>query len=687
MSKLLPRARFRWLPILSAAALIAVGGVVYASAPQLKAGLVTLAAVPQWYDASPLLVSLRPEARTGLTNALGVAQLEELPLYDLDVSYDPDAASFTLGEQIWFTNRTTAPLTDLVFRIYANAAPPDSGPQVRLVSGSCVDDLRCGVTMASPSAVRVVPGSPIPPHGRLHVKLALTGSLTRIDPSRTTFMAQGLEGMKSILGGGTSGGDYGLLAVGDGIASFASFYAVLARRTPVGWETQETSKLGDLGSDAMANFQARVELPASAKLAVTGRVTSEQPVHASRREVHVAAAAIRDFAFLFADGFEVGTRDVHGVRVRSYFLASDRAEGTKVLDVAAHAFEDFERRFGPYPYADYSVAEAAIVGGAGGVEFSGLVTAASMFYRPTTSASAGQAHAQGHATAENPLAELMAQVGSMGGMGMTDGMLEFVVAHETAHQWWHGLVGSDSRDHPYVDEALAQYSSILYLEDRYGAARAEKDGNANVKMNFQSIRMMGNADAPADQPVAAYTANVQYAGIIYGKAPYFYRAVRKDIGDAQFFSALRSYVAKYRFGDAPARGLVDILAATGGDAKVRPLERRWLDEAHGDEDLGTLDLTSMLGGLMGGAGGAGGLGGLAGLGGGPGGVSQDDLQQVLRMLQGAGGAFPGGGAVGGGGAGGGGAAGPGPTPLLPPGTSGAPAGTPDINELMKALSQ
>ena len=40
--------------------------------------------------------------------------------------------------------------------------------------------------------------------------------------------------------------------------------------------------------------------------------------------------------------------------------------------------------------------------------------------------------------------------------GMTDGMLEFVVAHEVAHQWWHGLVGSDSRDHPYVDEALAQ---------------------------------------------------------------------------------------------------------------------------------------------------------------------------------------------------------------------------------------
>jgi hypothetical protein len=597
-----------------------------------------------WYDATSLLVSLRPDVRAGISHALGVVHTEDLTFYDLDLSYDAAAARFSLGEDVWFTNTTSTTLPDLVFRVYANAAPPDDGPPVHFVSGSCVGDSHCALSMATPSALRVQLGSPLAPGDRVHLSLFFAGALTRIDSSRTNFMAQGLEGMKSILGGGAGGGDYGLLAVGDGIVSFANFYPVLARRIGTSWETDEASKLGDLGSDVMANFRAKVELPAHAKVAVTGVITSEQPVSDTRRDVYVSAAAIRDFALVFGEGLDVSTRDVHGVHVRSYYLTADRAAGVRVLDVASHALEDFERRFGAYPYADYNVSEAAIVGGAGGVEFSGMVTAASMFYRPATPAGAAPA------AGGDPIAGLMAQLGGLGGPGMSDGMLEFVVAHETAHQWWHGLVGSDSRDHPYVDEALAQYSSIVYLEDRYGAARAEKDGSANVKMNYQTMRMLGKPDAPADQPVASYTASVQYAGIIYGKAPYFYKAVRAAIGDAAFFAAVKEYVTRYRFQEAPARALVDLLAA-GREGKVRPLERHWLDEMHGDEDLGKLDIGSMLGGLMGGAGGLGGLGGAGGLG---------DMDQVMKMLQGAGGTLPGGG--------------------------GAPgAGDPDVGELLKML--
>jgi hypothetical protein len=624
---------------------LALGGAVYA-----QSRVAAATAGDAWYDATSLLVSLRPDARAGISHALGVIHTEDLTFYDLDLAYDAALARFSLGEDVWFTNTTSAPLPDLVFRVYANAAPPDTGPQVRFVSGSCVGDARCTMAMVTPSALHVQLGSPVPVGGRVRLQLFFAGALTHIDSSRTNFLSQGMEGMKAIMGGGAAGGDYGLLAVGDGIVSFANFYPVLARRIGSSWETDEVSKLGDLGSDVMANFRAKISLPANAKLAVTGVVTWDQPsvgegadVH---REVTVSAAAIRDFALVFGDAMDVATRDVHGVHVRSYYLTADRAAGVRVLDIAAHALEDFERRFGAYPYADYNVAEAAIVGGAGGVEFSGMVTAASMFYRP---ASAGAGTTPHGAAGTDPIAGLMAQLGGLGGPGMTDGMLEFVVAHETAHQWWHGLVGSDSRDHPYVDEALAQYSSIVYLDDRYGAARAEKDGTQNVKMNYQTMRMFGKADAPADQPVAAYTAGVQYAGIIYGKAPYFYKAVRAAIGDAAFFAAMKEYVTRYRFQVAPARALVDLLAA-GHESKVRPLERRWLDEAHGDEDLGKLDLTSMLGGL-GGSGGLGGLGGAGGLG---------DMEEVMKMLQGAGGSLPGGGAA------------PGP-------------GDPDVGELLKML--
>jgi hypothetical protein len=631
------------------ALLLAVAGAVYA-----QSRVASAAGDDGWYDATSLLVSLRPEARAGISHALGVVRTEDLTFYDLDLAYDAALARFSLGEDVWFTNTTSAPLPDLVFRVYANAAPPDSGPQVRFVSGSCVGDARCTMEMVTPSALHVQLASAVPVGGRVRLQLFFTGALTHIDSSRTNFVSQSMEGMKAVMGGGAAGGDYGLLAVGDGIISFANFYPVLARRIGGAWETEEVSKLGDLGSDVMAYFRAKISLPA--KLAVTGVVTWDQAAVGEgadvHREVTVSAAAIRDFALVFGDALDVATRDVHGVHVRSYYLAADRAAGVRVLDIAVHAFEDFERRFGAYPYADYNVAEAAIVGGAGGVEFSGMVTAASMFYRPANAGAGAGASAHGGA-ATDPIAGLMAQLGGLGGPGMTDGMLEFVVAHETAHQWWHGLVGSDSRDHPYVDEALAQYSSIVYLEDRYGAARAAKDGASNVKMNYQTMRMLGKPDAPADQPVAAYSSGVQYAGVIYGKAPYFYKAARAAIGDAAFFAAVREYVARYRFQEAPARGLVDLLAA-GHESKVRPLERRWLDESHGDEDLGKLDMSALLGGLTGGAGGAGGLGGLGGAAG------LGEMQDVMKMLQGAGGTLPGGGA------------GPGP-------------GDPDVGELLKML--
>jgi hypothetical protein len=321
------------------------------------------------------------------------------------------------------------------------------------------------------------------------------------------------------------------------------------------------------------------------------------------------------------------SRAVSDVKVTSHFRPTERAAGERVLDVAAAALNDYERRFGVYPYADLDVAEAAIVGGAGGVEFSGLVTIASMFYRPVD-VGGGGAKSGGDA--------LSGMLGGLGGgaamSAMTDSMIEFVVAHEVAHQYWHGLVGSDSREHPFVDEALAQYSALVYLEDRYGKERADRDGALNVAANYQMMRVLGTPDAPVDQPVEAFGGTVAYAGIVYGKAPYYYAALRRTLGDDVFFAGLRAYVQKYGFRVAPAAALASALAP--GDPRIAKLSTHWLKETHGDEDLGQADLAKMLGAMLGpdGAKDLGpllqGLGG-QGLGGGEKGL---DLNGLMKQL-------------------------------------------------------
>ncbi len=42
-----------------------------------------------------------------------------------------------------------------------------------------------------------------------------------------------------------------------------------------------------------------------------------------------------------------------------------------------------------------------------------------------------------------------------------------------------------------------------------------------VKMNYQFMRMLGNADAPVDQPASAFASPIAYAGVVYGKESVF----------------------------------------------------------------------------------------------------------------------------------------------------------------------
>jgi hypothetical protein len=553
------------------------------------------------YDATPLLASLRdasPAARADLERAAGVARLEDLPLYDMKLGVDVDGAKFTLEEDVYFTNREDKPLDELVLRIYANVGKRDAAAPLPVTfrSGKCVASIACDVKLEGKSVIVVRPRAPLAKGEHLRVALDLVGILDPIDEGRTNILAQGLEAMANMAGGEGTAAEYGVLARGDGIASLGNFYPVIARRRDGVWDRAEGSTLGDIGPDEMSNVHARIEVPANAKVAVTGTIVSEGPATpagapgAGTKRVDVAAGMVRDFAVLVSRDFEVATKDVGGVTVRSWFLKAERVAGERVLDVAATALATFEKRFGAYPYKDLDVVEAALVGGAGGVEFGALVTVASMMYRP---AKAGPD--------AGPLEKMMSEMlnGPSGGglSAMTGTMLEFTTAHEVAHQWWHGIVGSDSRLHPYVDESIAQFSAILYLEDRYGAARAKKDGDLNARMNYQFMRMTGESDGAVDRPAGAMS-KMAYGGLVYGKGPYFYPAARKEMGDAAFFEVMRAYVAKYRFRMAPPEGFVDVAAAK--EPKIRPLAAHWFQETHGDDDLGQLDLATVVGQMMGG---------------------------------------------------------------------------------------
>ena len=164
-------------------------------------------------------------------------------------------------------------------------------------------------------------------------------------------------------------------------------------------------------------------------------------------------------------------------------------------------------------------------------------------------------------------------------------LMEMTVAHEVAHQWWAIGVGSDSVREPFVDESLTNYCAVLYFEDRYGRATAEKIIQMHLKMPYSMGRMLGGADAPANRPTAAYAGGLQYSAVVYGKGALYYDALRRAVGDPLFFSSLREYYARYRGQVAGPRALLEIVQAKAPSAGVEAIYRHWIEETHGDEDI------------------------------------------------------------------------------------------------------
>jgi hypothetical protein len=154
------------------------------------------------------------------------------------------------------------------------------------------------------------------------------------------------------------------------------------------------------------------------------------------------------------------------------------------------------------------------------------------------------------------------------------------------HEWWHAVVGNDSILAPVVDEPLAQYSACLVYQ-RAWPENADAACEFNTTSSYEQMRMLGEEDAPAAQPSDAFSSSLQYGGVVYGKAPGVYEALAEEFGDDAVVDALAGVVAEHAFEQISVDELHATLAAGLGDAAtIDALWTRWIEEAHGDEDLG-----------------------------------------------------------------------------------------------------
>ena len=217
----------------------------------------------------------------------------------------------------------------------------------------------------------------------------------------------------------------------------------------------------------------------------------------------MSALNVRDFACVLYKNGQVLQEKVGKTEIFYYYYADKAPKQT--LDTAKEAFLYYSEKFGEYPYTTYTLAETGFC--FGGQEYPCLTMLSDALK-----------------TEEKPRA----------------------IAHEIAHQWWGGVVGSNQVENAWQDEGLAEYSALCFFE------KHEKYGFTRENLVVEALReyrsyydvygsVLGRTDTRMTRHLKDFISDYEYKCLAVDKAVVMFDTLRKSIGDKRFFHALEKY--------------------------------------------------------------------------------------------------------------------------------------------------
>ena len=531
--------------------------------------------------------SLRPSAQSHPV-------LQNAPRYRIDVELDLDLWVYHAQLRLEYTNQERDSLKSLNFLLYPNSKELSAPSERRLIiTEAKINDTAVDYDRLAREVLEIRLPTPLKPKEHVRVDLSFKGSLFSLPPQPKMSEMKLEDILQSLIHKHGPQGGYGVFSQGDGIVSMALWYPVLVAYDEHGWDITPSSNIGDRSYFDVAHYDVSVTTEYDAIVATTG-VEVERQRRGRQTYTRYAAAGVREFSIQASREYTQVSAQHHDVTVRSLVSKRHQSNNMPALQEAISALDSFEAIYGPYPYRELEVAESPLIGGAGGVEFPGLITIGSTIY-----SAAQEMSRKDHSLSASPKGSSPRRDVSITGEFMQESR-DFVIAHEVAHQWWNAVVGSDSRRHPFVDEALANYSAAAHFARTRGPMATQRQLDMMMRLNYHLARLTGMEDQPIDQPTTSFKGLLEYGAIVYGKGALFFWELREQLGEQRLHELLSAYYHKYTFKVATGPELREALARDSKTREqVRALTRRWLDEQHGDEDIAGVSLYRTLKIMMG----------------------------------------------------------------------------------------
>jgi hypothetical protein len=147
-------------------------------------------------------------------------------------------------------------------------------------------------------------------------------------------------------------------------------------------------------------------------------------------------------------------------------------------------------------------------------------------------------------------------------------MLDFTIAHEVSHNWFYGILASNERLHPWMDEGINTYYDNRYSRRKNGSEGELHFGRENfsiqdvMKLLFETKAAV-KKDQPVSTPAEDFT-NVNYNLIAYYKTGAWMKLLEKKLGKEVLDKAMQQYFRQWRFRHPYPEDFKKVLEETSG---------------------------------------------------------------------------------------------------------------------------
>jgi len=443
----------------------------------------------------------------------------------ITAEYNATAKTLAAVQSMNYTNRSSQPLNEIKFHIYANAyregaanppvAPtevPQAYPNGRNFGGITIHTLSAEGTQVSPciesdeTVLCVHLANPLKPE-----------QSARIDVSYTVQLAN----IKHRLGWT------------DDTVNLANFYPVPCIFEGGKWQTYPYSANGDPFYNDLYNFDVNITNPKNLVLASSGTMVKATEKD-GKTTTNLRSTAIRDFAAVMSKNFKNLSKKVGNTTVRYYYINDDQPQ--KSLATSVKALQTFSRLFVKYPYKQLSVVQTDFMHG--GMEYGELV------YISRALLDCNE-HDKETCRADH----------------------DRVIVHEIAHQWWYGLIGNNQSRTAWIDEGLAEYSTLLFFdynpEYKIDRKNVIENARANYSAYVKIIKGVGGEYNPnMDRELGAFNSSYEYVFMTYVRGLLLFCDLETILTKNNLVQALGDFAKSTKFSIATREQLIECIEKT-----------------------------------------------------------------------------------------------------------------------------